>query len=121
MLSKKILAALLAGLVLSTGAYAEVAGGEAEEAAKALKLAQEAVTAGKAGNAADLVAKASEAKTHAINGVKIKSTYALEEALRHLDAAVAAGGKGETQSATEHAQAAIDVLNSIAPVDPNQP
>ncbi len=122
MSSMKIVTALLAGLLFGSGAYAEgVAGGEAEHEAAALKLAQEAVAAGKEGKADVLVAKSEEAKKHAIEGVKIKTTYRLEEALRHLDGAIAEGNKGQAAAATEHAQAAVTVLQSEAPVDPNQP
>ncbi|MGH7428320.1 MAG: small metal-binding protein SmbP [Candidatus Methylomirabilaceae bacterium] len=62
----KIIAALLAGLVFASGAYAQMSlKDKSPETAKALKLAEEAVAAGKQGQLEALVAKAEEAKTQA--------------------------------------------------------
>ncbi len=122
MLSMRILAALLAGLVFASGAYAQTSlPDDSPETAKALKLSQEAVAAGKQGQAEVLVAKAEEAKTQAINASKNFSSYNLQEALQHLSEAIAEGTKGQIAAATEHAQAAVDVLKSTSPVDPNLP
>ncbi len=122
MLSMRIIAALLAGLVFASGAYAQTTlKDESPETAKALKLAEEAVAAGKQGQAEALVAKAEEAKTQATYAIKNFTSFNLQIALERLGEAIAEGKKGQTEAATAKAQAAVDVLNSTAPMDPNLP
>ncbi len=122
MLSMRILAVLLAGLVFVSGTYAQMSlKDESPETAKALKFAQEAVAAGKQGQAEALVAKAEEAKKYGIYASKDFSTYNLQTAMKYLDEAIAEGTKGQTEAATAKAQAAVDVLKSSAPTDPNLP
>jgi hypothetical protein len=122
MLSMRNLAVLLAGLVLASGAYAQTSlVDQSPETAKALKFAEEAVAAGKQGQAEALVAKAEEAKTQAINASKNFSSFNLQSALNYLGEAISEGKKGQTEAATAKAQAAVDVLKSSSPKDPNQP
>ncbi len=122
MLSMKIIAALLAGLVFASGAYAQMSlKDESPETAKALKLAEEAVAAGKQGQLEALLAKAEEAKTQANIAQKNFTSFNLQTAAKYLDEAVAEGKKGQTEAATAKAQAAVDVLGSSAPTDPNLP
>lgn len=122
MLSMKIIAALLAGLVFASGAYAQMTlKDKSPETAKALKFAEEAVAAGKQGQLETLVAKTEEAKTQAIYASKEFSSYNLQIALERLGEAIAEGKKGQTEAATAKAQAAVDVLKSTAPIDPNLP
>ncbi len=122
MLSMRIIAALLAGLVFASGAYAQMTlKDQSPETAKALKFAQEAAAAGKQGQADALVAKAEEAQKQAIYASKAFTSYNLQIALERLGEAVAEGKKGQTEAATAKAQAAVDVLGSTAPEDPNLP
>ena len=122
MLSMRIIAALLAGLVFASGASAQMTlKDQSPETAKALKFAQEAAAAGKAGQADVLVAKAEEAQKQAIYASKAFTSYNLQIALERLGEAIAEGKKGDVASATAKAQAAADVLGSSAPVDPNLP
>jgi hypothetical protein len=122
MLSKRITAALLAGLVFASGAYAQMSlKDKSPETAKALKFSQEAVAAGQQGQADALVAKAEEAQKQAIYASKAFTSYNLQIALERLNEAVGAGKKGDVKTATEKAQAAVDVLESAAPTDPNLP
>ena len=122
MLPMRIVAALLAGLVFASGAYAQTAlKDKSPETAKALKAAEEAVAAGKQGQAEALVAKAEEAQKQAIYASKNFSSYNLQIALERLGEAVAEGKKGDVAAATAKAQAAVDVLGSTAPVDANLP
>jgi len=122
MLSMRIIAAVLAGLVFASGAYAQMSlKDQSPETAKALKFAEEAVAAGKQGQADALVAKAEEAKTQAVYASKTFSSYNLQTALERLGEAITEGKKGDIAAATAKAQAAVDVLGSVAPVDPNLP
>ena len=122
MLSMRIIAALLAGLVFASGASAQTSlKDQSPETAKALKFAEEAVAAGKQGQADALVAKAEEAKTQAIYASKTFTSYNLQIALERLGEAITEGKKGDIAAATAKAQAAADVLGSSAPVDPNLP
>jgi hypothetical protein len=122
MLSMRIIAAVLAGLVFASGASAQMTlKDQSPETAKALKFAEEAVAAGKQGQANDLVAKAEEAKTQAIYASKAFTSYNLQIALERLGEAITEGKKGDVAAATAKAQAAVDVLGSSAPVDPNLP
>ncbi len=121
-MSMKIIAALLAGLVFASGAYAQMSlKDKSPETAKALKLAQEAVAAGKQGQLEALVAKAEEAKMQANVAQKNFTSFNLQSAAKYLDEAVAEGKKGQTEAAMAKAQAAVDVLGSSAPEDPNLP
>ncbi|MGH8582225.1 MAG: small metal-binding protein SmbP [Gammaproteobacteria bacterium] len=118
----RIIAGLLAGLLFASGAYAQMSlKDERPETADTLKLAQEAVAAGKQGKPEALVAKAEEAKLQGIRASKAFSSYNLQTAMRYLDEAIAEGTKGQTEAATAKAQAAVDVLKSSAPTDPNLP
>lgn len=122
MLSMRMTAALLAGLLFASGAYAQMTlKDKSPETAKALKFAEEAVAAGKQGQADALVAKAEEAKTQAIYASKSFSSYNLQIALERLGEAITEGKKGDIAAATAKAQAAVDVLGSAAPEDPNLP
>jgi hypothetical protein len=122
MLSMRIIGALLAGLVFASGTYAQTSLlDESPETAKALKLSEEAVAAGKSGQAEALVAKAEEAKKQAIIASKNFTSYNLQIALERLGEAIADGNKGQTQAATAKAQAAVDVLKSSSPQDANLP
>lgn len=122
MLPMRIIAALLAGLVFASGAYAQTAlVDKSPETAKAVKLAEEAVAAGKQGQAEALVAKAEEAKTQATYASKNFSSYNLQIALERLTEAVAEGKKGQTEAATAKAQEAVTVLKSTSPEDANLP
>jgi hypothetical protein len=122
MLSMRIIAALLAGLVFASGASAQMTlKDQSPETAKALKFAQEAAAAGKQGQADVLVTKAEEAQKQAIYASKAFTSYNLQIALERLGEAITAGKKGDVAAATEKAQAAADVLGSSAPVDPNLP
>lgn len=122
MLSMRMTAALLAGLLFASGAYAQTAlVDKSPETAKALKAAEEAVAAGKQGQAEALVAKAEEAKTQATYASKNFSSYNLQIALERLTEAVAEGKKGQTEAATAKAQEAVTVLKSTAPEDANLP
>jgi hypothetical protein len=79
MLSKRIVAALLAGLVFASGAYAQMSlKDKSPETAQALKLAEEAVAVGKQGQAEAIVAKAEEAKNQAIAAQKNFTSYNLQ-------------------------------------------
>ncbi|MGQ0594430.1 MAG: small metal-binding protein SmbP [Gammaproteobacteria bacterium] len=118
----RILAALLAGLVFASGAYAQMTlKDKSPETAKALALAEQALAAGKQGQAEALVAKAEEAQTQAIYASKNFSSYNLQIALERLGEAITEGKKGQTEAATAKMQAAVDVLKSTAPIDPNLP
>jgi hypothetical protein len=122
MLSMRIIGALLAGLVFASGAYAQTSlVDESPETAKALKLAEEAVAAGKSGQAEALVAKAEEAKNQGIIAQKNFTSFNLQSAVTLLGEAIAEGEKGQTQAATAKAQAAVDVLKSSSPEDANLP
>ena len=122
MLPMRIIAALLAGLVFASGAYAQMSlKDKSPETAKALKFAEEAVAAGKQGQTEALVAKLEEAKTQATYASKNFSSYNLQIALERLTEAVAEGKKGDIAAATAKAQEAVTVLGSTAPVDPNLP
>jgi hypothetical protein len=122
MLSMRIIAALLAGLVFASGASAQMTlKDQSPETAKALKFSEEAVAAGKQGQADALVAKAEEAQKQAIYASKAFTSYNLQIALERLGEAIAEGKKGDVAAATAKAQAAADVLGSSAPVDPNLP
>jgi Small metal-binding protein len=122
MLSMRIIAALLAGLVFASGASAQMTlKDQSPETAKALKFAQEAAAAGKQGQADVLVTKAEEAQKQAIYASKAFTSYNLQIALERLGEAIATGKKGDIATATAKAQAAVDVLGSSAPVDPNLP
>jgi hypothetical protein len=122
MLSMRIIGALLAGLVFASGAYAQTSlVDESPETAKALKLAEEAVAAGKSGQAEALVAKAEEAQKQAIIASKNFTSYNLQIALERLTEAVAEGKKGQTAAATAKAQEAVTVLKSSSPEDANLP
>jgi len=122
MLSMRMIAALLAGLVFASGAYAQMSlKDKSPDTAKALKFAQEAVAAGKAGQADVLVTKAEEAQKNAIYASKAFTSYNLQIALERLGEAVAEGKKGDVAAATAKAQAAVDVLGSSSPTDPNLP
>lgn len=122
MLSMRIIAALLAGLVFTSGAYAQTSlVDESPETAKAVKFAEEAVMAGKQGQAEALVAKAEEAQKQAIIASKNFTSYNLQIALERLTEAVAEGKKGQTAAATAKAQEAVTVLKSTSPEDPNLP
>jgi hypothetical protein len=122
MLSMRIIAALLAGLVFASGASAQMTlKDQSPETAKALKFAQEAAAAGKQGQADVLVTKAEEAQKQAIYASKAFTSYNLQIALERLGEAIAEGKKGDVAAATAKAQAAADVLGSSAPVDPNLP
>lgn len=122
MLSMRIIAAVLAGLVFASGASAQTSlKDQSPETAKALKFAEEAVAAGKQGQADALVAKAEEAQKNAIYASKAFTSYNLQIALERLGEAIAEGKKGDIAAATAKAQAAADVLGSSAPVDPNLP
>jgi hypothetical protein len=121
-MSMKIIAVLLAGLVFASGAYAQMSlKDKSPETAKALKFSQEAVAAGQQGQADALVAKAEEAQKQAIYASKAFTSYNLQIALERLGEAIAEGKKGDVKTATAKAQAAVDVLGSSAPVDPNLP
>jgi hypothetical protein len=118
----RIIAAVLAGLVFASGAYAQMSlKDQSPDTAKALKFAEEAVAAGKQGQADALVAKAEEAQKNAIYASKAFTSYNLQIALERLGEAIATGKKGDIATATAKAQAAVDVLGSSAPVDPNLP
>ena len=122
MLPMRMIAALLAGLLFASGAYAQMSlADKSPETAKALKLAEEAVAVGKQGQADALVAKAEEAKNQAIAAQKNFTSYNLQRAVTLLSEAIAEGEKGQTEIATAKAQTAVDVLKSSAPVDPNLP
>ncbi len=122
MLSMRIVAALLAGLVFASGAYAQMTlKDKSPETAKALEFSEQALAAGKQGDQKALVSKAEEAKTHAIYASKNFSSYNLQIALERLGEAIALGNKGQTKDATAKVQAAVDVLKSTAPIDPNLP
>jgi dTDP-D-glucose 4,6-dehydratase len=122
MLSKRIVAALLAGLVFASGAYAQMSlKDKSPETAQALKLAEEAVAVGKQGQPEAIVTKAEEAKNQAIAAQKNFTSYNLQWAVTLLSEAIAEGEKGQTETATAKAQTAVDVLKSSAPVDPNLP
>jgi hypothetical protein len=122
MLSMRIIAALLAGLVFASGASAQMTlKDQSPDTAKALKFAEEAVAAGKQGQADALVAKAEEAQKNAIYASKAFTSYNLQIALERLGEAIAAGKKGDIAAGTAKAQAAVDVLGSSAPVDVNLP
>jgi small metal-binding protein len=122
MLSMRIIAAVLAGLVFASGAYAQTSlKDQSPETAKALKLSEEAVAAGKQGQADALVAKAEEAKTQAIYASKNFTSYNLQIALERLGEAITEGKKGDVAAATAKAQAAVEVLGSSSPEDANLP
>jgi hypothetical protein len=122
MLSMRIIAALLAGLMFASGASAQMTlKDQSPETAKALKFAQEAAAAEKAGQADALIAKAEEAQKQAIYASKAFTSYNLQIALERLGEAIAEGKKGDVAAATAKAQAAADVLGSSAPVDVNLP
>jgi Small metal-binding protein len=122
MLSMRMTAALLAGLVFASGAYAQMSlVDKSPETAKALKAAEEAVAAGKQGQAEALVAKAEEAQKQAQYASKNFSSYNLQIALERLTEAVNEGKKGQTEAATAKAQEAVTVLKSTAPEDANLP
>lgn len=122
MLSMRTIVALLAGLVFASGAYAQMSlKDDSPETAKALKLAEEAVAVGKQGQAEALIAKAEEAKTQSIVAQKNFTSFNLQRAVTLLTEAIAEGKKGDTVAGTAKAQAAVDVLKSSAPVDPNLP
>jgi hypothetical protein len=122
MLSMRIIAAVLAGLVFASGASAQTSlKDQSPETAKALKFAEEAVAAGSKGQADALVAKAEEAQKNAIYASKAFTSYNLQIALERLGEAITEGKKGDIAAATAKAQAAVDVLGSSAPVDPNLP
>ena len=122
MLSMKVIAALLAGLVFASGAYAQTAlVDESPETAKAVKAAEEAVAAGKQGDKAALVTKAEEAQKQAQYASKNFSSYNLQIALERLAEGIAEGKKGQTEAATAKVQAAVNVLKSTSPVDANLP
>ena len=122
MLPMRIVAALLAGLVFASGAYAQMSlKDKSPETAQALKAAEEAVAAGKQGQADTLVAKAEEAKKQAIYAQKNFTSFNLQSAVTTLDEAIAEGKKGDIAAATAKVQTVVDVLGSSAPVDPNLP
>ena len=122
MLSMRMTAALLAGLVFASGAYAQMSlKDKSPETAQALKAAEEAVAAGKQGQADTLVAKAEEAKKQAIYAQKNFTSFNLQSAVTTLDEAIAEGKKGDIAAATAKVQTVVDVLGSSAPVDPNLP
>jgi hypothetical protein len=122
MLPMRMIAALLAGLVFASGAYAQMSlVDKSPETAKALKLAEEAVAVGKQGQADALVAKAEEAKNQAITAQKNFTSFNLQRAVTLLTDAVAEGKKGDTAAATAKAQEAANTLKSSAPEDPNLP
>ncbi len=122
MSSMRTIAGLLAGLLFASGAYAQMSlKDESPETAQALKLAQEAVAAGKQGQPEALVAKAEEAKVQGVRASKAFSSFNLQAAMGYLDEAIAEGRNGQTAAATAKAQAAVDVLKSAAPTDPNLP
>jgi hypothetical protein len=122
MLSMRVIAALLAGLLSASGAYAQTSlVDQSPETAKALKLSEEAVAAGKSGQAEALVAKAEEAKNAGITAQKNFTSFNLQSAVTLLSEAIAEGKKGDTTAATAKAQAAVDVLKSSSPEDANLP
>jgi hypothetical protein len=122
MLPMRMIAALLAGLVFASGAYAQMSlVDKSPETAKALKLAEEAVAVGKQGQADALVAKAEEAKNQAITAQKNFTSFNLQRAVTLLTDAVADGKKGDTAAGTAKAQEAVNTLKSSAPEDPNLP
>jgi hypothetical protein len=122
MLPMRIIAALLAGLVFASGAYAQTSlVDESPETAKALKASEEAVAAGKQGQAEALVAKAEEAKKQATYASKNFTSYNLQIALERLTEGIAEAKKGQTEAATAKVQAAVEVLKSSSPEDANLP
>ncbi len=122
MLSMRTIAALLAGLLFASGAYAQTALiDKSPETAKALKLAEEALAEGKKGQAEALVAKAEEAKNAGILAQKNFTSFNLQSAVGLLTEAVTEGKKGQTEAATAKVQAAVDVLKSTSPEDANLP